>query len=207
MQIPALPVPYLWYNNPQYLNEGEMAMEVQDIFNNLPALETERLQLRKVKSTDVQAIYAYGSDAEVSRFVTWERHESLQDTEAFLNFVLGKYEKGEVAPWAIEYKPTRQMIGTVDFVNWKPAGRVAEIGYVLHRDYWGKGIMTEAVKRVIQFGFEQMNLVRIEAVCLPENTGSYRVMEKSGLQYEGTLRKARVIKGQNQDIKMYAIIR
>ncbi|GGN51543.1 GNAT family N-acetyltransferase [Oceanobacillus indicireducens] len=116
-------------------------------------------------------------------------------------------KKGEIAPWAIEYKPNSEMIGTIDFVNWKPASRVAEIGYVLHCDYWGKGLMTEAVKRVIQFGFEQMNLVLIEAVCLPENVGSYRVMEKAGLQYEGTLRKARVIKGKNQDIKMYAIIR
>ncbi|WP_156854822.1 GNAT family N-acetyltransferase [Oceanobacillus sp. AG] len=182
-------------------------MRVQDIYNNLPTLETERLRLRKVRSTDLQAMNAYGGDAEVSKFVTWERHQSLQDTEAFLNFVLGRYEKGEIAPWAIEYKPNSEMIGTIDFVNWKPASRVAEIGYVLHRDYWGKGLMTEAVKRVIQFGFEQMNLVRIEAVCLPENVGSYRVMEKAGLQYEGTLRKARVIKGRNRDIKMYAIIR
>ena len=182
-------------------------MEVQHIFNNLPTLESERLRLRRVKPTDLQAMYAYGSDPEVSRFVTWERHKSLQDTEVFLNFILDRYEEEQVAPWAIEYKSNGQMIGTIDFVQWEPASRVAEIGYVLHRDYWKKGIMTEAVKRVIQFGFEQMNLVRIQAVCLPENAGSYRVMEKAGFQYEGTLHKARVIKGKNQDIKMYAIIR
>ena len=182
-------------------------MKVQDIYNDLPTLETERLVLRKVKATDLQAMHAYGSDSRVSKFVTWERHESEADTEAFLNFVLNRYEEGQLAPWAIEYKSNGQMIGTIDFVSWKPASRVAEIGYVLHRDYWKKGIMTEAVKRVIRFGFERMNLERIEAVCLPENAGSYRVMEKAGLQYEGTLRRARVIKGKNQDVKMYAIIR
>ncbi|GGN51549.1 GNAT family N-acetyltransferase [Oceanobacillus indicireducens] len=68
-------------------------MRVQDIYNNLPTLETERLRLRKVRSTDLQAMNAYGGDAEVSKFVTWERHKSLQDTEAFLNFILGRYEK------------------------------------------------------------------------------------------------------------------
>ena len=137
----------------------------------------------------------------------WERHRSLEDTRNFLNFVLERYAKAELAPWAIENKENRKMIGTIDFVSWQPNHRTAEIGYVLHREYWGMGLMTEAVKCILQFGFERMDLVRIQAICLPENIGSYRVMEKAGMQYEGTLRKARMIKGENRDIKIYAIVR
>lgn len=182
-------------------------MEIRDIFHELPELETERLILRKVTENDVTSMYEYGNDPEVSKYVTWERHLTLSDTEDYLNFVLENYQEGRLAPWAIEYKADGKMIGTIDFVQWKPSHQVAEIGYVLHREYWGKGIMTEAANRVIQFGFEHMDLVRIQAVCLPENTGSFRVMEKAGLTYEGTLKKARKIKGKNQDIKMYAIVK
>ncbi len=182
-------------------------MEIQDIFKDLPTLETERLILRKVTKDDLASMYEYGSDPEVSKYVTWERHRSIDDTQAFLDFILNQYENGKLAPWAIEYKENGKMIGTIDFVDWQPALRIGEIGYVLHRDYWGRGLMSEAAKRVIDFGFEEMDLVRIQAVCLPENKGSYRVMEKAGMEYEGTLRKARVIKGKHCDVKMYSIVK
>lgn len=182
-------------------------MEIRDIYGDLPKLETERLLLRKMTEADLPALYAYGRDPEVSKYVTWEQHRSLDDTRMYLDFVLHRYNNEQLAPWAIEHKESSEMIGTIDFVYWKPNQHIAEIGYALHREYWGKGIMTEAAKRIIQFGFEEMNLVRIEAVCLPENTGSFRVMEKAGLEYEGMLRKARYIKGENRDIKMYAIVK
>lgn len=182
-------------------------MEVYDIFHDLPTLETERLTLRKVQEHDLKSMYEYGSDPEVSKYLPWERHRSIEDTRRFLKYILERYKNGELAPWAIEYKEDGKMIGTIDFVSWYPSHKIAEIGYVLHRSYWGRGLMTEAVKRVIQFGFEKMKLVRIEAVCLPENISSYKVMEKAGMQYEGTLRKARRIKGENRDIKVYSIVK
>jgi ribosomal-protein-alanine N-acetyltransferase len=83
----------------------------------------------------------------------------------------------------------------------------AEIGYVIGRKYWGEGLMTEAVKEVIRFGFERMNLNRIQATCFPENIGSYRVMEKAGMKFEGTLREQMFIKGRFQDLKLYSILR
>jgi len=82
-----------------------------------------------------------------------------------------------------------------------------EIAYALSRKYWRKGLMTEAVKEVIKFGFEKMNLNRIYARCFPENIGSYRVMEKAEMQFEGILRKQMFIKGKFQDMKLYSILR
>ena len=85
--------------------------------------------------------------------------------------------------------------------------RVAEIGYVISKEYWGKGMTTEAVKEVVKFGFDQMDLVRIQAQCFTENQASARVLEKAGMVCEGILRKAMYIKGKHRDLKMYSILR
>ncbi|WP_249870363.1 GNAT family N-acetyltransferase [Oceanobacillus saliphilus] len=181
-------------------------MKVEDIFGDLPTLETDRLILRKIKKHDIEDMYLYGSNEEVAKYVTWDAHKSLSDTEAFMNYALAKYKNKDVAPWAIQYKENGKMIGTIDFIWWKPKHYSAEIGYVISQDYWGMGICTEAAKEMIKFGFEKMNLVRIQAKCMLENIGSEKVMEKIGMVYEGTLRKEMVIKQQHQDLKVYSIL-
>jgi [ribosomal protein S5]-alanine N-acetyltransferase len=75
-------------------------------------------------------------------------------------------------------------------VNYAPEHARAELGYVLSREHWGKGLMPEAVRAVIRFGFGRMELNRIQARCVAENTASARVMEKAGMTYEGTLRES-----------------
>lgn len=121
--------------------------------------------------------------------------------------MLNRYENKQVAPWGIELKENGKFIGTIDFVWWQPKHKSAEIGYVLSKNYWGKGITTEAAKKVITFGFDQMNLVRIQAKCIVANTGSRRVMEKSGMSFEGVMRKAILYKGVRQDLQLYSIIK
>jgi len=182
-------------------------MEVEKIYAALPVLETERLLLRKVTLEDVEDIFAYGSKEEVTKYVTWDRHRSLADTEEFVRFVLNQYENNKVSPWGIEYKENGRLIGTIDFVSWQPKHHTAEIGYVVSPDYWGKGIGTEAAKKVIEFGFENMDLVRIQARCFIANIGSSRVMEKAGMSFEGISRKVAFIKGEHHDLKVYSILR
>jgi [ribosomal protein S5]-alanine N-acetyltransferase len=181
-------------------------MEIEKIFGNLPTLETERLLLRKITLEDAWDMHYYGSNENVSKFVTWETHKSLSDTREFIEFVLSKYENKKIAPWGIEYKENGKLIGTIDFVSWQLKHNIAEIGYVLSQDYWGKGITTEAAKEVIKFGFENMDLVRIQARCDIENIGSARVMEKVGMTFEGVIRKGIFVKSKHRDIKMYSII-
>lgn len=182
-------------------------MNIDKIYGDLPTIETKRLILRKIKIDDIEEMYAYGSDKEVAKYVTWETHKSIDDTKQFVEFVLNKYKNKQVAPWGIEYKENGKFIGTIDFVWWEPNNKGAEIGYAISKDYWGKGLTTEAAKEVVKFGFEKMDLVRIQAKSSAENLGSQRVMEKVGMTFEGTLRKAIFLKGKHQDLKMYSILK
>lgn len=182
-------------------------MEIEKIYSDLPILETERLILRKVTLEDVEEIHLYGSDEDVSKYVTWNTHKTISDTLEFVEFILNKYKNKQVAPWGIEYKETGKLIGTIDFVWWQPNHQTAEIGYVLSKEYWGKGLMSEAVSEILRFGFKEMDLVRIQARCFLENIGSSRVMEKAGMQFEGILRKGMFVKGEHQDLKMYSILK
>src|SRR5699024_4119450 len=110
---------------------GVYLVEIEQIYRDLPTLYTERLILRKVMITDVNDMYVYASDKEVSKYVTWDTHQSVIDTKEYVNVLLEKYDNMQVAPWAIELKETGKMIGTIDFVSWQPNHRIAEIGYVI----------------------------------------------------------------------------
>lgn len=174
---------------------------------DLSTLETERLILRKLQDTDLNDMFEYGSNDEVTKYVSWNTYQSVEDTKTFLNHILQQYAEEKAVFWGIEYKENNKLIGTIDFVALNQKHQKAEIGYILSRDYWGKGIMSEAAQAVIKFGFEQMDLIRIEARCLIENIGSEKVMQKVGMQYEGTLRKSMLLKGKHRDIKLYSILK
>lgn len=180
-------------------------MQTEHILENLPSLETDRLLLRKLTPSDAEAIYAYGSDPTVSEFVTWPTHQSIEDTQQFLDIILSLYESNQAVFWGIELKEEKRLIGTINYVSWQQNHHVGEIGYVLAQPYWRKGYMTEAAKQVIQFGFERMKLERVQAKCDVQNSGSENVMQKAGMSFEGTLRKLLYIKGVQRDVKMYAI--
>nr|WP_242056873.1 GNAT family N-acetyltransferase [Planktothrix sp. FACHB-1355] len=182
------------------------AVQIQNIFSDLPVLETDRLLLRKLNWEDTNDMFEYASDPEVSQWTTWSVHESIADTKTFLNAVINEYANHEVSPWGIQHKADGKIIGTCGFVDWIYNDDRAEVGYALSRKYWGKGYMTEAVRAVIDFGFRTMELNRIEARCKIENIASARVMEKVGMQFEGILREHLFAKGSYHDLKIYAIL-
>jgi len=183
------------------------SVKIDEILKDLPTLETERLILRKMAPSDAEAVFAYASDPEVTRYVIWETHRSIEDSRAFLELESSKRESGGEPEWGIVYKGDHRFIGTCGIVSWDPDHARAELGYVLSRDYWGRGLMAEAVRAVISFGFQRMNLNRIEARCTAENAASARVMEKAGMTHEGTMRQREVIKGAYRDMELYAILR
>ena len=181
--------------------------EVREVLKDLPTLETERLILRKMVLNDAEAVFAYASNSEVSRYTLWETHRSIEDSRAFLEFATQKYENGGEPDWGIVYRGNGCLVGACGLVNWEAEHARAEVGFVLSREYWGRGLMSEAVRAILRFGFERMNLNRIEARCIAENAASARVMEKAGMVYEGTLRQREYIKGTYRDIKLYAILK
>jgi [ribosomal protein S5]-alanine N-acetyltransferase len=179
---------------------------MENNFDCNPTLETERVILRKITLSDVDDVFEYASDNNVSRYTTWESHKTIEDTLAFLNVVINKYENMQPSDWGIVDKETNKFIGTCGWVYWNVVHNRAEIGYALSRSFWNKGLMTEAVEKVIDFGFNHMNLNRVEARCNVVNGGSERVMQKVGMKYEGLVREQMLIKGSYVNIKMYSIL-
>ncbi len=179
----------------------------QGIFSHLPTLETERLILRPMRMSDARDLFAYAQDPEVSRHVLWDTHRSLGESRQFLRGALRQYRRGQPSSFAITLKDSGRMIGTIGFMWVNLDHQSAEVGYSLSRDYWNRGIMTEALRQVVAFGFERLRLNRIEAQHEVDNPASGRVMAHVGMQYEGTLRKRIKNKGRYVDVALYAILR
>ncbi len=180
---------------------------LRGLFKQLPRLETERLVLRPVTFDDVPAIHAYCTDPDVARYTTWHAHQSLIETQAYVGAVQDQYGRDEPSPWGVERRAEGVLIGTCGFVARTPEHHRAELGYALARPYWGQGYMTEAVRAVVAFAFDHLDLNRIEAVCDAENLASARVLEKSGLVFEGILRDYLRVKGRYRNVRMYAAVR
>lgn len=159
------------------------------IFRGTPRLETERLILRKLTPGDADDIFEYASDDEVTKFMTWETHQSIDNSRSFIDFTLGRYERDEAGEWGITLKETGKLVGATGFAWFDSKNNRAEIGYVLARPYWGRGIMPEALVRLLRFGFEVMELNRIECCHFLPNEKSGRVMQKAGMSYEGVARE------------------
>lgn len=173
----------------------------------IPTLETDRLIIRKFTETDIDDFYEYVSDDEVTRYLLWDTYKNKDVAREYIASIIEKYNRYELAPWGIELKENSKLVGSIDFVKYDYKNFSAEIGYVLNRNYWNKGIMTEALKTIIKFGFEEMNLIRIEMRHNVMNIGSERVIQKNGLKYEGTLRKKEFLKKEFVDVKYYSILK
>ncbi len=189
------------------IDPERLRQRIQDAIRDLPELRTARLRLRKLRQDDAPAVFEYASDPQLTTYVLWEPHSSLGDSRRFLDMVLSQYQKAEPPTWGLEILERGPLIGTCSFVALAPEHARGEIGYALARKYWRQGYMSEAVRAVLKFGFAALGLNRIEARCDPENVGSWRVMEKVGMKFEGVLRQNIVLHGRPRDARMYAILR
>ena len=173
----------------------------------MPLLETERLRLRRLCMRDAADIFDYSRDPQVAKYVLWDAQTSLSEARSYLRFMLRKYRLGEPASWGIELKATGRIVGTIGFMWVQTDNCSAEVGYSLSRDYWNNGIMTEALREVIRYGFLGLRLNRIEAQHETGNPASGAVMRKCGMAKEGTLRQRLFNKGKYVDVDMYSILR
>ena len=149
-------------------------------------IETERLILRKIAASDAEDMFNnWASDSEVTKYVTWRPHKTIEDTKGVIDFWLIDIDDADVYRWCIVWKENSQVIGTIDVVNLNEKLETAEIGYCLSRKYWGQGVMTEALKVVIDYLFSKAGLNRIVARHNVNNPASGRVMQKSGMIFEG----------------------
>lgn len=180
---------------------------MEAVFRDLPALETSRLLLRKIRLSDAADIFAFASDPAVARYTTWPPHPTVAATEAFVRELLQRYADGLISPWGVVHRANGKLVGSCGFAYVMAWHGRAEIAYALSQPYWGQGLMPEAVRAVLAFGFETLQLNRIEARCELDNHASERVMQKVGMQFEGVLRQHAQVLGQYRDLKLYSILR
>lgn len=176
------------------------------VFSHLPELTTERLTLRKVLVADTADMYEYASRSDVTEFLTWNPHPDRLYTKEYLQYLGGRYAAGMFYDWAIVYEPDFKMVGTCGFTSFNCSSDSAEVGYVLNPSYWGLGIATEALRRVLKFGFEELGLHRIEAKFIEGNERSLQVMKKVGMTFEGVCREGMLIKGEYRNIGVCSIL-
>lgn len=184
-----------------------MGMDTTTRFPDFPVLSTPRLILRDLRPTDLDDLYEYASDPEIDHYTPWDRYKSLDEAREDLGGYIARYEQGHFRAWGIEHRADKKLIGITNFGFISKEDRRAEMGYTIARKYWGQGLATEAAQALIKYGFETLDLVRIEAVVLPENKASSKVLLKIGMQFEGLLRSYQVWKGKPSDLEMYAIVK
>jgi [ribosomal protein S5]-alanine N-acetyltransferase len=150
-------------------------------------ITTQRLVLRPPVMNDAEAIFlGYASDPEVTRYMTWKQHTNVSVTRAFLARCLDCWDQETAFPWALTLAGSQRLIGMIELRLSPPR---ADLGYGLARSLWGQGLATEAVQAVVDWCIDQPEIFRVWAVCDVENKGSARVLEKSGMQREGILRR------------------
>ena len=154
-------------------------------------IETERLILRKFVMEDAGDMYMnWCCDKEVTKYLTWLPHENVAVTKAILNEWIPMYENGNYFNWVMELKETGRIIGNISVVKLREDIGSADIGYCMGRVYWGKELMPEALKAVMDYLFDVVLINRIAASHDANNPKSGRVMEKTGMKKEGILRQA-----------------
>lgn len=154
-------------------------------------LETERLILRRFRLEDAQAMFDnWASDPVVTKYLTWPTHENAGLTAMVMKDWVEGYVSDAHYKWAITLKDgDDRPIGDISVVHFDERVDAAEIGYCMGKAWWGKGLMTEALRAVIGYLIGQVGMNRVCARHDARNIGSGRVMQKCGMRYEGTLRQ------------------
>jgi [ribosomal protein S5]-alanine N-acetyltransferase len=170
-------------------------------------LTTERLVLRRPRLTDAAAVYEYGRDPQVTRYLVFPTHRSLADAEKFLSTCAPRWESGQEYCWLITLKAEDRVVGSIAC---RVHGHAADIGYALARVCWGAGYATEAGQAVVTWAAGRGEIYRVWAVCDIENLASARVLEKLGMSREGMLRRWMIhpnVSAAPRDCYVYARVR
>ena len=166
-------------------------------FTPFPNLFTERLSLRQMNSNDENEIFVLRSDERVLQYIDIPKAETIDDARKFIEKINACILNNESILWAISLKNSTTLIGTICFWNIDKENSVAETGYILHPDFQGKGIMQEALQKVVDYGFTKMNLKAIVANLKKKNTKSIKLLERNGFEF--------TIKSPENDFLIYTL--
>lgn len=175
--------------------------------DHLPTISAPRVVLRWMTQRDVGDLHAIFSNAEVMRYWSSPPLADEDGARDLLAEIHDCFSKRSLFQWGLAMRSDDRVIGTCTLAAIDEPNRRAELGFALGRDHWGKGYMAEALKALLDYAFETLNLRRLEADVDPRNKGSIRTLERLGFQREGLLRERWDVNGEIQDSLMYGLLR
>jgi [ribosomal protein S5]-alanine N-acetyltransferase len=172
-----------------------------------PIIETNRLFLRKATKLDAKHMFTYLSDKDVVKHMGLEPFQTLNDVYDEISWYQSIYDEGSGIRWGITLKDSDKVIGSCGFLNMKFKHHRAEVGFELSKDYWGKGIASEALEAIVRYGYLHYQLERIEALIELKNIPSQILVERLGFIREGLLRHYEFTCGKFDDLYIYSILK
>lgn len=176
-------------------------------FTHFPVLDTPRLKLREITPQDVTSLLKHFGNPEVVKFIDMQPIKTLEQANEWLRWMGGFFASKDGLRWGVALKEDDTFIGSAGLHNWNREANYAEIGYDIAPQFWGEGYATEVAQVLVEFGFSNMKLNRIEADVVQGNIGSLRVLEKLGFKREGLLRQRLLKGGKYYDIYLYGLLR
>ena len=172
-----------------------------------PTLETERLVLREIVPEDAQNIYSYFSNEDVIKYYGRDAMTQIAEAETLVQTFATNFSQKKAIRWAIERKDEAGLIGTIGIHLWSTVHKRAEIGYELHPDFWRTGYTSEALNKVVEYGFNELGLTRIGAIVYIENDASNQMLLKNGFKKEGIMQNYMYQNDQAHDVYVLAKVR
>ena len=169
-----------------------------------PVLTTERMVLRELRHSDAEAVFAMRSDPLVMQHVARPLATTLADATALIDRITGMVAANDAVQWAMTLKGDDTFIGIIGHWRIVKEHHYAELGYMLSRSQWGKGLMSEAIGAVVPFGLGPLGLHRVEAITRPQNAGSIRALLKNGFVQEGHIKEDILWNGAYHDSVYFA---
>ena len=189
----------------KYMTKEKKSKKLKEVFSNLPRFETRRLLLRRIESVDCEDMFEYSADSDVTRYLTWQPHANINETKEYISTIQKRYESGKFFDWGMVYKANGRFVGTCGFTSINLVKNTCEVGYVLSKRYWGRGLVPEALECVMEFAFDYFGFDKVEARFLDGNANSRKVMQKVGMTYEKIDYNILHIRGEYKTVHTYSI--
>jgi ribosomal-protein-alanine N-acetyltransferase len=163
--------------------------------------------LRRILEIDYIDMYEYSADSDVTKYLVWNPHKNLEETKKYSNDLQRRYDAGKFFDWGLVHKKDGRFIGTCGLTSINLNKNSCEIGYVLAKEYWGQGLIPEALEKIMDFVFAYFEFDRIEGRFLEGNINSHRVMQKMGMILDRVDYNLWHIKGEYKNVHNYYITR
>lgn len=173
-------------------------------FNPFPILKSERLILRDVSSGDVEEVFAIRSDPQTMKYIPRPLAKTRLDALEHIDMIMKGVLNNDFINWAITFKGDNRLVGMICLIRMQPENYRSEIGYVLHPDYHGRGIMNEALQTVVNYAFQVLNFHSLEAVIDPDNVASEKLLIKNHFVKEAHLKENEFYDGRFLDTVIYS---